>query len=82
MNITVNAIRTYELPITVTIKEDGFITFCNHAGSGLEEVITDRFDPDSGRFIFDDSEYRVVCDKCMARLIETNDGEEWIDCGV
>lgn len=56
--------------ITVqVIEKDGYIKFCNHAGATSELVTVGS----------DDSEYRMVCDKCGAQLIDDEwvGGDEW-----
>ena len=78
MDIAVKQFRTYSIPITVTYREDGIITDCNHAGAGVEELIAERFDSDSGLWTPDDCEHRTVCDKCDAQMVQTDDGGEWI----
>lgn len=64
--------------VTVQVKEDGIVTFCNHAGFTTEtEEFTvpiwngDAFEPTG-------TDYRevLVCDKCNAW---SEDGEEWFE---
>jgi len=50
----------------ISIEVDGW---CNHAGAELQDVITERYDTDSGRFIPDDSEEVLVC-KCGSQYID------------
>lgn len=77
MNITIST-EPYVSLITVTAKEDGIITDCNHAGASIEDVIVDRLDYDSGCWTPDDSESSMVCDKCPAWLVPLDGGGEWV----
>lgn len=54
----------FEQPITVQVKEDDIVTFCNHAGH------------EPGIFYIDDQLRSTgeLCDKCEAW---SYDGEEW-----
>ena len=70
MNTTQIKVRGFSIPesISFTIKEDGIIVECNHAGTHTE-MLTQDAGVDTERTI-----ETTVCDACPAQLI----GEEWV----
>ena len=75
MNILVKGRHPFWVDeVTVQIIEDGYVTFCNHAGAETDEVC---FNPG-----LDDErvEKHPVCDKCGAWYQEYDDREgEWYE---
>lgn len=70
MNSTQIKVLGYSIPetVSVTIKEDGIIVICNHAGTHTE-ILTQDAGVDTERTL-----ETTVCDACKAQFI----AEEWV----